>query len=200
MLEPDVTLTDFALAIECGAFAFVLLKREGLARWFALFFGAIGLAALCGGLSHGFFPGNAIVWRATMVALGFASFSSWAIGARVAFSAGVVRTITRAALAVLAVYLVTVLSGKDNFLVAILHYLPGVLFFIVALTVLYARKRKREVLWGLSGLVLTLVASGLQQAGVGLHPVYFDHNALYHLIEAAALAFVFVYSRHTSPP
>jgi len=34
-------------------------------------------------------------------------------------------------------------------------------------------------------------ASALQQLHVGLHPRYFNHNALYHLIQGIALALLF---------
>jgi uncharacterized protein DUF6962 len=32
----------------------------------------------------------------------------------------------------------------------------------------------------------------LQQLRVGLHPVWFNHNALYHLLEGIGLAMLFV--------
>ncbi|MGH9399050.1 MAG: DUF6962 family protein [Thermoanaerobaculia bacterium] len=36
------------------------------------------------------------------------------------------------------------------------------------------------------------IAAGIEQAGVGLHPVYLDHNALYHVIQAGALLMLFL--------
>jgi hypothetical protein len=42
-----------------------------------------------------------------------------------------------------------------------------------------------------ASLGLTFVAAAVQQARVALHPRYFDHNALYHLIQAAGLYLVF---------
>lgn len=38
----------------------------------------------------------------------------------------------------------------------------------------------------LTDLGLT-IAAALQQLGAGLHPEYFNHNALYHAIQALAL-------------
>ncbi len=40
-----------------------------------------------------------------------------------------------------------------------------------------------------------LVAAGVQQLGIALHPVYFDHNALYHLIQAVAVLMLFLSAR-----
>jgi hypothetical protein len=39
--------------------------------------------------------------------------------------------------------------------------------------------------------VLTLVAAAVQQARIALHPTYFNHNALYHLLQAIALFLIF---------
>jgi hypothetical protein len=39
------------------------------------------------------------------------------------------------------------------------------------------------------------VAAGIQQGGIGLHPVYFNHNALYHLVQGIALALIFLAAR-----
>ena len=76
MTEPDVALTDFALAIECALLAYLLLRRgRGRLRgWFATFFGAVSAASVLGGTSHGFFaspevPGHTLVWTATMLRL-----------------------------------------------------------------------------------------------------------------------------------
>ena len=85
LLEPAVTLTDFALAIECGLFA-VWLSRLGPARdfkpAFVSLFAATGVAALLGGVSHGFLPGSDIIWRATLIAICVSAFATWLIGAR----------------------------------------------------------------------------------------------------------------------
>lgn len=58
--EPDVTLTDYGLAIECAAFAYLLSRRgcrgDPLRTSFMLFFASTALAAFTGGAVHGFFP------------------------------------------------------------------------------------------------------------------------------------------------
>ncbi len=45
------------------------------------------------------------------------------------------------------------------------------------------------------GLLLTFVAAYVQQAKIGLNPQYFNHNALYHLIQAVALGMFFLSAR-----
>jgi len=59
----------------------------------------------------------------------------------------------------------------------------------------YRRTRARAVLLGFLGLVLSLVASAIQQSGIALHPVYFNHNALYHVIQVVALFMIFLAAR-----
>ena len=71
VLEPDVTLTDIGLALECAIFAALLLRARGspARRWFAAFFGVVGVAAALGAVEHGFVADKAssaatIVWTA----------------------------------------------------------------------------------------------------------------------------------------
>jgi hypothetical protein len=202
MLEADVTLTDFGLAIECGVFAWLVARRVSrLSRWFVLFFSSIGLAALTGGLVHGFFPAEnslpyAVLWRLTLLAIGLTGFSAWGIAAGIRFSGLAYRLITLGALCILSIYTVISLAISQQFIVAILHYLPPMLFLLVILALEQrAGRGGRGVIMGICGILLTFVASGVQIAGISLHPVYFDHNALYHVIQAGALALIFIWGK-----
>ena len=40
----------------------------------------------------------------------------------------------------------------------------------------------------------------LQQLRVGIHPVYFNHNALYHAIQGIALVMIYMGARALSAP
>ena len=161
-----------------------------------MFFGSASVAAPTGGTVHGFFldvetVGYAILWPATLVAIGVTALSAWAIGAGIQFSAGVARWIAIGAAVEFAGYCIVVLFVAQAFRIAVLNYLPAALFLLSVLAIAYARVREREVLVALGGLVLTFVAAEVQQGGVALHPVYFNHNALYHLIQAVALFMLF---------
>ena len=198
--EPDVTLTDYGLAAECALFTYLLYRwgdrQEPLRTWFILFFGSGGVAALVGGTVHGFFlgtetAGNAILWRATLVAIGVTALAVWGIGARIQFSPGVARWISIVAVVEFVGYGSVVLFITQTFLVAVLNYLPATIFLFTVLFILYTRARERQALVGLGGVALTFVAAGVQQGRVALHPIYFNHNALYHLIQAVALFMIF---------
>jgi hypothetical protein len=203
--EPDVTLTDYGLAIECAILAYLLWRRgdpkQPLRAWFILFFVSVGLASLLGGTVHGFFPeveatGYRILWPATLLAIGVAALAGWGIGAWLQFPGPAAQRITSAAGLLLAGYAVLVVMVTQTFLAAIVFYLPAAAFLLMVLLLAYRRTRNRQALAGTIGLGLTFVASGVQQSGVGLHPVYFNHNALYHLIQAAALLLIFWSARH----
>jgi hypothetical protein len=95
--------------------------------------------------------------------------------------------VTVAAVVIFAIYGGIVLAGFQDFLVAVVHYLPSAVFLLIALAVAYYRRRARPLGLGLVGMVLIFVGAGLQQARVALHPVHFDHNAVYHVVQAVAL-------------
>lgn len=202
--EPDVALTDFALAIECVLFAAWLLRhgdsRGPLLAAFVAFFAAVAAASLLGGISHGFLTDQGtlaarLVWRSTLIAIGLGAFASWLIGARLSLSEKAAGRVTTLAGALLALYLVVVLFVAQSFVVAIIHYLPAAIFLVVAFSVAYRRKPAGFLLAGLWGVALTFVAAAVQQVGVDVHPRYFNHNALYHLVQAIAFVLVFYAAR-----
>jgi len=198
--EPDVTFTDYGLAIECALFTY-LIHRQGdlhrpLRNSFALFFGSVGTAALTGGTVHGFFLdastiGYAILWPSTLIAIGVSALAGWVIGATLLFPVRVARGVSILAAAGFIIYCIAVLSISQTFLLAVVNYLPAAIFLSIAFAIVYARQGQRPVLVGLAGMALTFVAAGVQQTGIALHPVYFNHNALYHLIQAVALLMIF---------
>jgi hypothetical protein len=200
LLEPDVTLTDYGIALECGALAWLVCRREGSDGWFTWFFLATGTAALLGGTVHGFLSDKqslwyVAAWDGTLLAIGLAALSGWAVGANMLFSPGPAARIVRAAATVYLFYTVVVIFVRNEFVVAILHYLPAAIFMLSAFVMAYRRSQRQVCLVGALGMILTFVAAGVQQAGIGLHPRYFNHNALYHLIQAVALVLIYRVAR-----
>ena len=198
MKEPDVTLTDYALALECAVFCVLLLRLRPahgpLRAWWTFFFATVGLAALIGGTVHGFLPGNSALWIATMLTLGVTSLSGWFIGSLLLG----MRWLRPVAVVLLGIYAGIVLFVSNAFVVAIAMYIPATVFLLLAMAARYATGRDRAVAIGVAGLILTFVAAAIQQLKVGLHPVYFNHNALYHVVQFAALWMIFVAARRVS--
>ncbi len=205
MTEPDVALTDYGLAIESGVFAWLLINRGSgrggpLGRWFVLFFQTTAAASLAGGTVHGF-PldqktlAARMLWPATLIAIGGAALAAWAIGAYIQFPADGARWISRAAMLEFAIYAGAVMLGSQAFSVAVLNYLPAATFLLFAFALAYMRQRDRGFILGAAAMLLTFVAAGVQLAGIGLHPRYFTHNALYHLIQGVSLVMMFASAR-----
>ena len=88
-------------------------------------------------------------------------------------------------------YAVVILAVNDSFWIAIANYLPAALFLTVALTIMYRATRHQAVAIGVVGLVATIVAAAIQHYQVAVHPVYFNHNALYHVVQGTALIMIF---------
>ena len=209
MTEPDVALTDYGLALECGAFAWLIYRgRERsnqLHAWVVLFFVSAAVASLCGGTLHGFFldekdAAHAVLWSFSLLAIGVTALSGWAIGARLALGPELVRWVVRAAFLQLAVYAGVVLFVHDAFWVAIVDYLPAALFLLVAFVLAAQRDGRVTTSLGAWGLALSFVAAALQQLRVAVHPVYFNHNAVYHAVQAVALVLVFAGCRSLLRP
>src|SRR5258707_4583064 len=95
MTEPDVTLTDYGIALECAILAGLLYRcrsgRGDLRRPFVLFFASSALGALAGGTVHGFFLDDrslagAALWRAAPLALPRTPLAAPSVGARPAIT------------------------------------------------------------------------------------------------------------------
>jgi hypothetical protein len=204
MTEPDVALTDYGLAVECALFCWWLSRLNNpspLKGWSVLFFAALVVASLAGGTVHGFFldtasAGHRVLWPVTLIAIGAAALSAWMMGAALHDSPTLSRRLGRLAAFAFLIYCIVILFLFQSFIVAIAFYVPAAIFLLVVVAVRYARARERPALVAAAGMVLTFVASAVQVGRVAIDPVYFNHNALYHAIQAVALALLYFSLRH----
>lgn len=204
LIEPDVALTDFGLAIECALFAGQLCWRGStgspLGRWFVVLFVALGTGALLGGITHGFLPDGGsdaarMVWNATLMAIGVAALASWAVGAHVLFAEHMARRVIAAAVLVLMLNVAVVLYVSQSFLVAIAFYAPAIIFALAAFVLAYRASGNAVLLYAIAGIVLSLIAAVIQQTHTGIVALGLTHNALYHLVQAAGLLLIFLTAR-----
>lgn len=205
MNEPDVTLTDYVIALECLIFCTLLFRQYGfqaLSRWFILFFASVGLAAFTGGTVHGFFHTHGtfmhdLFWFVSMISIGLMALSGWIIGVSLlSFSEKITMAAKVLAGLGFAVYIGYMLFVSQAFLIAILNYLPAAIFLLCVFIYRYFKTKATPIILGIVAMVLTFVSSFVQQAKIILHPVYFDHNALYHLIQFIALFLLFLSAKH----
>ena len=207
LTEPAVTLTDYALAIECVAFVLLLMRGDAgdrtLRFWFVVFFASAAAASLLGGTVHGFFPDTAnetrqILWKATLLAILVTSLAGWNIGATILFSGRGATVVRGLAIVQLVLLALIVLFVRPEFLMAIVAYVPATLFLLIALIAAYRSRRLPPLRWGIIGLGLTFVAAAVQRLHLSVHPYYFNHNALYHVIQGVALWMIFLGARSIS--
>ncbi|MEO7822436.1 MAG: hypothetical protein ABIS15_02430 [Gemmatimonadaceae bacterium] len=200
LTRPAVSLTDFALAIECAAFALLLARlaaSDGLLRkWFVVFFASIAAASVLGGTMHGFFEYSTssvrtVLWTATLLSILVTSFATWTIAAILQLRPPASQWVQRFALAQVLVLTLVILFVSNAFLVAIVAYLPATVFLLVSFRMTYRRRQSAALGWGIVGLALTFLGAAVQQLKLAVHPVYFDHNALYHLIQFVALWMIY---------
>jgi hypothetical protein len=204
MHEPGVALTDFLLAVENAVFAFWLSRVAGanarLRLWFVVFFSAIAIGALLGGITHGYLPDAGtlpyqVAWRATMISVGLAGLGAWMSAAELR-GCERARTVERlVGSVVFAAFVVVVLFISQDFKYAIVAYLPATVFLLFSFVGWWRRAHFPAGIFGAGGVLLTFVAAGVQQSSVSLQRTSMNNNVLYHGIQAVALGMVFAGAR-----
>lgn len=174
MSEPVTTLTDYALASVCIGLGFKLIRISG---WWTVAFLALGLAALLGGTWHGFWQ-NDVLWKSTTLSVGVASFAM-VVGSAVSTARGaLLRWLTGLASVKLFAFTGWMLY-RDDFIWVVAD--TGLALAIVGL--LHAWKCNP---WMLAGVAASVLAGLVQASGIALH-AHFNHNDLYHVVQAAAM-------------
>lgn len=196
--EPMTLLTDYALAGVTGWLGWLLFRaREGQAArssW-ALAFAALTVAAALGGTYHGFAPRLSegtllLLWKATVLAAGIASFAMLA-GSTIAATTGSVRRVLLAlAAAKLALYSGWMLAHSE-----FIYVIADTGISMAAIAVLHGgsalRNDDRASRWVLGGVGVSVLAAGVQASGFALHR-HFNHNDLYHVIQIAAMVLFYI--------
>lgn len=198
--QAAVSFSDFALAGLSAVLAGKLLRRDTerlrIRNWFGVAIGATALAALLGGIAHGFFPDTetflgALVWRTTLVCIGATGVAALMIASFLLFRPGTVERIRVAALLAFAIYCGVVLFEWQQFAVAIAFYFPAVVLLFVAFLLRWRREHDSFASDGLIAMALTLLAAGVQHFGFGFDPVYLNNNVLYHLVQGVGVIYLY---------
>ncbi|MFN2386532.1 MAG: hypothetical protein ABR576_09645 [Thermoanaerobaculia bacterium] len=199
MSEPDVALTDFALALECFVLAFRFSRFRVPDVWqrhaFRMLFWSAGGAALVGGFYHGFLleASNRVygtVWLVIFLAAGLASLACWMIASSVLFSRRTSRDVNLVGILLFLVYLASALFRMRSFVSVLAATSVAALALLIAYLSAYRRNRDPRGLLGLAGILLVLAGSTIQRSGWDLHP-RFTHDALYHVILGVALYLIY---------
>lgn len=196
--ETMVALTDLALGVEAAVCTLIVARdrrRHGSRLWAPIvtFFGATAAASLTGAALHGLTadradPRRRALWRASLGAIGLAAVSSWWLGARLALARGAGAAVTHLAILAHLPYAALVAGSDAPFRVAVAAYVPGALFLGGSLLArLRDRPSRGPAALALTALGVTFAAAGVQVRGIGVSR-RFDHNALYHSLQAIGVA------------
>lgn len=126
-----------------------------------------------------------------MLAIGVTAACAWVLTGLLFSGTAKIKSWILFALATFAVYAAAVFFYSQSFLIVILNYLPAMLALLVVSLQRYLRSGAKSHRFVVTGLLLSFLAAFIQQAGLGLHPAYFNHNATYHLVQAFGLWFLF---------
>lgn len=169
LLEPDVTLTDFALAA----------------------------AALFGGIWHGVFSGNRTVvgdgiWFATLAALALAAAALWHVTAILLQTGPWPGRLRLPAVAQVFGQLMIAIFLTDTFAVGAAGMLPAlVLVFLLCLRQ-YRATHEPRIAIGLVGFALAALSGLVILLGISLHPRWGTPIAPYHVTQFVAFGLVFL--------
>jgi hypothetical protein len=207
--DPDVAFTDLGLALLGGYLGWRLWRgssRSTLRRTGAVLMAGLANAALWGGIFHAFFPdGTAtlsgfLAWIPVTVSIAVAACTMLDLSLRLLLPGTPFRIRQSLLAAYGATFVGVVLFVRESFSTIVYFYTPTLLLLLFAT----GRRavRSRDAGWTLisAGLVVSMVAAVLQQAEVVIHPTYFDHNAVYHVVQALALLFLYAGWRGASLP
>ena len=184
--EPMTMATDYALGAVAAWFAFSLFRSSQTSQKFwALAFAALAAGAFLGGAWHGFVQSD-LLWKATALSVGIASFGM-VTGSALSVTPGKF-------LPILAALKLAVYSGwmlfHDEFIYVVVD--TGIAFAVVAGLHLWRFNR-----WILAGVAVSVAAALVQASGFALH-AHFNHNDLYHVIQIGAMFLLYRGARRLS--
>jgi Family of unknown function (DUF6962) len=189
-------LTDYGLAAVGGGLGARLWSgAEGQLsrRLWAAAFVAVALAAIAGGTSHGLAPrldeaSAAALWRVTYGLVGLGNVFILA-GAAVAAARGGVRAGLIAAIVLRFGVWFAFICGRPDFRYVVYDY-AGTLLGLLLLAVCLARRGRPGAPWVAAGVLASLAGAVVQRSGLDPSPA-FNHNDLFHVVQAAGLYLYF---------
>lgn len=192
--EPSTLITDYLLGGVTAVLTWRLFvlraPREAAIRYWAGALAATAVGSFAGGTYHGFGPTIApwsasLLWTITTLAMGVASFLLIASAVTAAFAGT-----TRRAIIVLTAIKLMVYSWwmmtHDAFVYVICEYGSTLLFVLVLLAANRVRGQDGHRRFLAGGILISIVAAGLQQSGIRLHK-HFNHNDLMHVVQMGAV-------------
>ncbi|MBA3661078.1 MAG: hypothetical protein H0W64_05100 [Gammaproteobacteria bacterium] len=204
MNEPSVALTDYVLAMISLGFAWNIYisvgKKNMLILLFCLFYLSGAVASFLGGTVHGFFVdkstlGYHLLWVGTLLAIGITAVSCWLLGGFFLHGPKQLSKWLIFSSGLFLIYAGAVIFYTQNFSLAVLNYLPAILFFLIVMIYKLIQTTITSFRWIMIGILISFLAAAVQQTGFNIHPTFLNHNSLYHLLQALGFWFIFIGAR-----
>jgi len=189
--EPATFLTDYLLAglgVGLAVLLWTATDAGGAQRLWAAALATIGAGAAIGGSSHALGAGEEVgwLWNGTMIAIGLASCLLGVAAVRAFVGQPRIRTGLTAILSLGVLAYVWWVLGHPDFQWAVLDYGLTLSALLMAACVLWWCRREASAPWLIGAIVVSFVAAGVQQLELSPHS-RFNHNDLYHLVQAVGL-------------
>ena len=193
--EPATLITDYLLAAFTGVLAWRLFagsreRRPASRWWWGVAFAATAVSGAAGGTVHGFRllldpRVTTTLWVVTLEGLIVAAFA--VIRGTLVSSplrASSIRSATLVAGAAYAVYGLWIV-GQPRFVFAIAAYAIA-MGVLVGFKLSTWERERTAARWMIAGVLVSAVAAVVQQSGFSIHE-HFNHNDLYHVIQAVGV-------------
>lgn len=197
MTDPDITLTDFALAILCLGFAIALFHRSRIASEYAVLFLALGSASLLGAVWHGWFSEAETalgrnIWLGTMIAVGAANLVLWLIAGEIFHQGRHALLFRWIAWLQFSGYVLAAVFLTRDFLLPSAASVPPTLVLLLAFGLGIAAGGPTGFWLGVVGILVAILGAVLQFMHVGVPALGLSHNGFYHVVQAAAFTLLFL--------
>jgi len=188
--EPFTLLTDVLLGVLAAWLGWRLQRSSAAARpavrWWSGVLGLTAVSAFTGGSYHGFAPNFSAVigdawWLATLWIISLLA-AAMALSLLHEFVPAEKQRPWRVLIGLKLAGFIAVAAVHPRFVVAIIDYGLAMLAWLAAAVIF----RRAWHGWMLGGIALSIVAAAVQQLHWGFSP-QFNHNDLYHVIQALAL-------------
>lgn len=188
-------LTDYGLAVFCALYARRLWRagavngQLSMGNW-ALGMACLAAASLAGGTFHGFSTGlppsmSQSLWKATVYAVGLATFFWFAGTLRASVAAPIRQWLMIVPWLQLAVFSWW-MASHDEYLFVIYDYGLMIVAILTLQTYGWYNNRVQSAPWLVAGVCVSIVAAAVQACGLSLHS-QFNHNDLYHVIQMGGM-------------
>ena len=132
-----------------------------------------------------------VIWITTLIVIGIAS-ASMVIGiTTIRIKNQPIKNAIITGIAILLIIYVLVVIKKPLFIVAIIGYVPAMLYVlimeIITLTITNSQNAKISATWNILAVIVSFIGAGIQASKKIVIHKHFNHNDLYHVIQMIGL-------------